>query len=508
MIEALLKSALLGVDKDLPPALDGPVGALLTRVADGADAALDFSRHAGVLAACTRAAVTLDSAAVTLPAASPADTQALAAAHPWRAAVGAIFSGAAFDQGYETRLKHEACLRLAKAGATLPFALLPQALDAGQRNQRLRAVLLPVLGQRGRWLAAQNPDWKFAAGMSAAAQSEDDPRVWQEGNHLERLAWFGRLRARDAQAARELLQAGLGELAAKERGEFAAVLAIQLQAGDTPLLETLLAKDRSRDLRHTAARLLALLPDSAHAQRLAGWLAPLLSQKRGLLSRSWKIEAPEAADPAWASAAVDAARPQHEALGERAWWLYQLVRQAPLGWWTAQTGMNPADLVAWSSKTDWKDALQRGWRERVSAAEPDWIEALLSLRTREARASANELLALLPVARREKHWASSVDALWKDGTLSDIIAACAPGETLSADYSKPLFASMTACFEDDRLRHDYGLRGCLLELVALVHPAALREARTLPRRADETPAMAECAQRFEHIVRARAALHA
>jgi hypothetical protein len=303
-----------------------------------------------------------------------------------------------------------------------------------------------------------------------------------------------------------LLQASLDELAAKERAEFIAALAVNLGPEDEPLLDPLL-KDRSREVRAHAAALLAELPASAHACRLTGWIEPLVTPKRGLLNKGWECDAPQAADPAWSGAAIEAKRPQHEQLGERAWWLYQLVRQVPLSWWTARTGMTPAQLIAWATKTDWKDALLRGWRERVGGGEPDWIDALLSLRERDMRLHAATLLALLPAAQRERYWPRTVAELDKANLLGDVVGACALGETLSLDYSRDLFASLHACVAEDRLRHDYGLRAHLPELAALLHPGALRGARAVPRRGDETPAMADCAQEFERIVHARTALH-
>lgn len=416
-------------------------------------------------------------------------------------------SSAQIGQGYELRLKHEACGRVAAANCVLPPILLPSALEAGQRSQMLRLGLLSVLGHRGRWLAAQNPDWKFAAGGDNGAAAADDTQRWQEGNHLDRLAYFRQLRARDARTARELLQAGLGELPAKERLEFVVALEANLHTDDLALLGPLL-KDRSREVRYAAARLLATLPESAHAQQLVSWMSPLLTQKRGLLGKSWLIDAPEAADPAWSQAVVESKRPQHESLGERAWWLYQLVQQLPLSWWTQQTGMRPKELLAWAAKTDWGAALHRGWRERVGASDPEWIEAMLDSGSREARSETSALLALLPVAQRERHWPDHIDALWKNGMVHDLISSFAPGETLSARYSKQLFESLLACFEDDRLRQDYGLRAVLLELAALLHTDVLRPISDLPRRADETPAMAECVRAFERIIQLRATLRA
>lgn len=507
MTAAWVKPALVGVGEAVAFGLEGELGALLARIAVGEDAALDYARSAGVLAACQRAATAPDPRTARLPAPAADDPQALPASHPWVGAIDAVFTSATQPAGYELRLKFEACLRLAEAGLTLPRARLPAALEAGQRSQGLRPALLPVLGARGRWLAALNPDWKYAASSGPALAAANETLVWEDASHLERLEYFRRLRERDATAACALLQSSLGELPAKERIDFVTAMAIGRHPGDAPVLEPLL-KDRSRDVRFEAARLLALLPDSAHAQRLIGWIAPLLAPKRGLLSKGWQLEAPETADPAWAAALVEVARPQHEPLGERAWWLYQLVRQVPLAWWIAHTGMSPAELVAWADKTDWKAALLRGWRERVSRHEVDWIEALLTARTRDARAAANELLALLPVAQREKHWPDTIDALWKDGEAHDVIAACALGETLSRRYSEALLPGLYACFDDDRLRHDYALRGCLLEFATLIDAAAIGTPRPVARRADETPAMADCAQTFERILLLRRALHA
>ena len=100
----------------------------------------------------------------------------------------------------------------------------------------------------------QNADWAFAAG-ALDPKDGDGLRLRQEGRNPERLVVFVRLRTTDAQHARELLEAGLGELPAKERVDFVAALEPDLGADDARILELLL-KDRSRDVRFIA--LLAL----------------------------------------------------------------------------------------------------------------------------------------------------------------------------------------------------------------------------------------------------------
>ena len=54
-----LKPALLGVDDATALPVEGAIGELIERVADGPDPALGFSRSAAVLAACSLAATAL-----------------------------------------------------------------------------------------------------------------------------------------------------------------------------------------------------------------------------------------------------------------------------------------------------------------------------------------------------------------------------------------------------------------------------------------------------------------
>lgn len=501
MSSVWLKQALVGVEGNVAVPADGAIGRLLTQVVSSeGEAALAFARAAGAMAACRRAAIMLTPQPSDATEPALADTRALPASHVWFDVLAStLLEG-------PLRLQFEACVRVVAIDATLPHKLLPHALEAAKRNTVLREPLQRVLGHRGRWLAQFNPDWKFAASGASDVTAATDQKLWEEGTLAQRVAYLQFMRNNNPASARELLQAQLGELPAKERIDLIAVLAQGLTKEDESLLAPLL-KDRSRDVRVVAARLLARLPESAHARRLIDWMTPLLTEKRGLLKRSWLIEAPQAADAEWQSAAIDASRPQHDALGERAWWLYQLVRQIPLSWWTTRTGMSAIDLIAWAKKTDWQDALFRGWREQLGTAERDWVEALLSSGVKQFVNDAAALLALLPVADREKYWPSTLPEIHKAGTLATIAASCAPGETLSANFSRSLIASVHEAFASDAMRNDYVLRAHALELAAIVHPGALASWQPLPRRDDETPGLAECIHEFERIVAIRRTLH-
>lgn len=495
MTASWLKQAIIGVGCKYSFEAEGEVGVLLTRIADSeADAATAFGRGIGVIASCRRAAFQLRSSPEVETSVAPDDGSVLSASHPWSAPLQSVFGRGPL------RLQVECCLALARVGASLPALVLPQALEAGRRSLPLRPVLLRVIGERGRWLAPRNPDWKFAAG-GVGENSCSGVQVWDTGVFEDRLRYFQSARTADPATARELLQAQLGELPARERLALVELLQESLGIDDEPLLQSLL-KDRSRDVRQVAAVLLASLPGSAHAQRLREWLGALVTSKRGLLGGSWQCEAPAVLDPNWASAAIDGKRPQHESLGERAWWLYQMVRQLPLPWWCEHTGMTPAALLAWARKSDWKEALLRGWRERVSTSDCDWVEAMLASNAREL-GDKSRLLTMLPAAMRDRHWPRDLDTLAKGNQLGEVIESCTPGLALSREYSLSLAEGMKSFLAGDRVRNDYWLRGLLLDLLCVLHADSLASCSAPHRDGDETPAQAEFLTEFERILDVR-----
>ena len=389
----------------------------------------------------------------------------------------------------------------------MPAALLPQALELGRRSLALRPLLLPVVGERGLWLAAQREDWRYAAGASTGT---DDEARWTDGTIEPRRAFLAEERQRDPRAGRERLGGALSELPARERAELVPSLAIGLGPDDEPLLDTL-RNDRSREVRQAAMSLLLRLPSAAHPQRAAARLAPLLRHERTLLRKRWQIDAPAEAAEDWRADQVDAARPQHESLGERGWWLYQLVRQVPLAWWTQHTGLSEAELRAWADTTDWAEALLRGWRDVLFAA-PDiaWCEALLDDWPHKLlRDDPAAVLALLPIERRERYWRQQLAAAPAElGTLlSRVLAACPPGETLSRALSDELARSVRQRAESGAMRQDWGLLHQLAELGCVLHIDSLAPLAELPRPPDETPSYANHVQALTQVVALRRALH-
>ena len=491
---SLLQTALVGTARQPVPAAQGMAGdefaALLQAIQDG-EAQGQLLRAAGAVAIGRRAGFVAPGLSPSDAPVAAADERPVLKDSALQAAIAdALASG-------PLRLQHEGLAALAAAGLRLPHKLLPAALDAGRRAVDLRPAVIPALGERGLWLAARNDEWRYAVGASELADAQTR---WDEGSLEQRRAVLAEQRRVDPAAARERLAAELPQLPAKERAALLGALAENIGLDDEALLDAQL-KDRARDVRQAAVELLQRLPASAHVQRIEAFLVPLLSQEGG----AWQLKAPEAADPRWKDDAVDAARPTHESLGERAWWLYQLVRQAPLAWWTTRTGMAPAALLDWAAKGDWKDALLRGWNDAIVATPDfDWCDAMLD-RARAQRAWVGQLLALLPRERRERHW---LRELGESGNgVQEVVAfaeqACAPGETPSAELSLKLASALRTRVERGDLVNDYVLRQVLGDAAALLHADALHLLADLPRAAEESPGLANALSDTARIVRAR-----
>ena len=500
----MLPLAMVGTDRQASPlpAWPGDVGQLVIAAAltdDGAAAGL--LRAASVLATCALAGAQGSPWPHTLPVAAADDALPALSNPPAMAATAwALSDGPA-------RLQHEALSVLMLCRLRLPPALLPQALDLGRRSLSLRPALLPVLGDRGLWLASQRDDWQYAAGVGDAMSDETR---WSEGSFEQRRDLLMRERTADPSAARQRLTNSLNELPAKERADLVAVLSEGLGAADEPLLDSL-CSDRSREVRQAACDLLLRLPGSAHVGRATARVAPLLRHERVLLRKQWQIDAPAAVEGDWKADSLDAARPKNDTLGERAWWLYQLVRQVPLAWWTQHTGMTPTELLRWADGTDWSEALLRGWRDVLFAApEVAWCEALLDAWPgKTLRDDPAAVLALLPAAMRERHWLRELrdPSIAPYALIAQILAACPAGEMVSPALSAALVDVVVQRAAAGSLGSDYALRASLPELCCALQLDVLDRLARLPRHADESASLAPILHTVTEVIGARRGLH-
>ncbi|MFG2572796.1 DUF5691 domain-containing protein [Streptomyces sp. NPDC048481] len=269
-------------------------------------------------------------------------------------------------------------------GFAAPPESLPALLDAARARTDLRPAALRFAGPRALWLARLNPDWRFAlragpGGGTVLPGPQETGRIeqlWQEGLFAERVSLLSALRARDPDAARELLEATWPTERAEDRLMFLDSLRAGLGPRDEPFLEQALA-DRSRNVRATAAELLSALPQSALAARMAVRAGACVAVDHTRDTPTLLVEAPHECDAAMERDGVSPNPPSGR--GERSWWLGQLVEAAPLAGWPARLGgRTPEQIVAMPVADDWLGELHAAWcRAAVRQRDADWSRALL-----------------------------------------------------------------------------------------------------------------------------------
>ena len=263
-------------------------------------------------------------------------------------------------------------------GRRAPAHLLPALLDRARRvtptDPELRRLAAEAGGSRARWLAGHNPDWKF---VTAQALAGDE--AWRLGSASQRRAYLTALRARDPEAARELIAGSWAAATPDERLMFVNVMAVGLSLADEPLLE--IALDQGNAFaRKRAAEVLAALPGSALARRMAERARPCLREDRHWLH----VSVPAECDAAMRR---DGITPIPAAGGsplrDRARLLLELLARAPLRTWTDEFAMTPAEIVCLRSG-DWAPVLFAGWsRAAIAQSAQDrsawqWMAALIN----------------------------------------------------------------------------------------------------------------------------------
>lgn len=372
--QKLTAGALLGTERAgesvLPPTSEeSSLGGLMSRLA-AQDREAKFLAAAGVTAFWLRAGRAAEKVATAPDAAAEHEENRVcgvrAEAHLLR-----------MLNGEQRQVLPEFLSELAATQQIVPAHLLADLLDLAAAQRSYREGLTPVIGHRGAWLAAQNPDWSFVLGETL------DPATWETGSFDERVALLRHLRQTSPTAGRELVERTWKDDSPEHRAAFIELFAVGLDAGDEPLLETSL-DDRRKEVRRVAAELLARLPESALVQRMIERTTPLVqcqAGKKGILrgkALTLEITLPEVCDKAMIRDGIEQ-KAGRSGYGERAWWLMQMLSAVPPRTWSTRFDQKPQTLVELAHSTEWKRALLNGWATAaVRHRDKEWAIALLS----------------------------------------------------------------------------------------------------------------------------------
>jgi hypothetical protein len=307
--------------------------------------------------------------------------------------------------GEFTELLPEWLKLAASLGVIAPAEALPALLNVGACRPEQREEILPVLGERGHWLACQHPEWAWVGG-----EGGEEDEVWHTGERPARLLFLRRLRRVQPAHARELLANSWREETPEDRAAFIATFESGLNREDEAFLESAL-DDKRKEVRRNAAALLARLPASALVKRaferaklLVRLAAPLagsvLKLKRAKPARV-EVTLPAECDKTMQRDGIEPKPPQ--GFGERAWWLTQCLEITPLDFWTAEWNATPAEILAASEQGEWKKELLEAWsRSAIRQQNAAWAEALFDGALQGHHFDLLEgLLAAMPPRQRE-----------------------------------------------------------------------------------------------------------
>ncbi|WP_126285481.1 DUF5691 domain-containing protein [Burkholderia stagnalis] len=378
--------------------------------------------------------------------------------------------------------------RVVQAGYRLPPALLPLVLG--------KAAMLPLwhdaLGERGRWLASQNPDWDVRLKKLAPPDLDEAGllRIWEEGDTSARADALRALRGIDAAKARDWLAGVLPKEKADSRQQFVNAMATHLCMDDEPLLESLL-DDRAQSVRMAAADLLARLPASAFMRRMTAradscvrWQAATPAD--GAVARFAAflgkrndpvlvVDIPSELPKDWIrDGIVDAA---NRGEGKRASWLRQVLSLiSPVRW--SEAASSEADvLVPLMAGNDWADPLLSGCAAAACrASDHMWSAAFLRFALGSDKPPA-QLGALIPAL-----WDTSLPVvceseLCRQLALGEVDLASAFARRLDAPWPTEVIRTFARTFFSDakqsRTPADLMLR---YDLAGLARLAILRAA--------------------------------
>ena len=260
---------------------------------------------------------------------------------------------------------------LQEARLRLPYELLPQALSV--RTTALQAAVFPVLGERGVWLSQFNSAWSWVKNflpISGGALPDDAETTWQEGTVGQRCEILRRLRSIDPAKARAWLEGVWKQEKAEARLELLKTLEVGLSSEDEPFLEKAL-DDRAASVKVMVPSLLVHIPGSALAQRMVALADSVMTNVKGKI----KLVLPTTFNKAWLRDGI-CEKPER-GVGERSWWLIQILASVPLTHWEEQFNLTPAALIEMAEADKFGNSIIEGWSRAAQLFDVQpWIEPL------------------------------------------------------------------------------------------------------------------------------------
>lgn len=299
-----------------------------------------------------------------------------------------------------------------------PDLLIPLLTTAA--TAKTTAVVEPIaelIGERGRWLAAQNPDWTIVLPTDLDA-------LWENGTKEEREAVLSHLRQTDPSRARQHLEAVWEQEPILQQKIWLSKLVTGLGPADEPFLTRLFIdyravtkqKPTQQAIFQDVATYLLGLPNSALYQTIREKLRQYVTTRKSLLGRLTGQETVSMALPNHDDGFFNPASMAQYSLETSAdltsasrirHWFFQFLAAMPPATWQELWQVNEENLVDF--------CFRQSFGKEDAKATADALETVAILRhksttlarsllrTKHKFGFRERLIALLPAAEQEHH---------------------------------------------------------------------------------------------------------
>jgi Family of unknown function (DUF5691) len=275
----------------------------------------------------------------------------------------------------------------ARSGQRIEYRQLVDALNRANGVPELRPAIVGALGERGMLLARANKTWSWAlrTGQQEDARTNEEPidaDTFAKTDASARPMLLTSWRKRDPEQTVAVLGQSWTNENATDRAAFVSALVTGLQNSDQQFLESAL-DDKAKSVRFAAAKLLALLPNTAWLTRMQERV-DLVVGTRGTLRKKIEFVLPEESimDAAWVRDGLDAfpkGKNAPQAMGPKAWALIDLTRLAPLHCWELATQRTPGELVKAAVESEVRKELFVGWGNQTQEHRNEpWALAMIN----------------------------------------------------------------------------------------------------------------------------------
>jgi hypothetical protein len=243
---------------------------------------------------------------------------------------------------------------------------LPDLLNKSLESRAFWKKIKLAIGKRGWWLLAQNPVWQTLERLPS-------PDTWAVGTKEERVAFLTFFREQDTSKTLDILSATWEKESWRDKVDFLQALSVGLSKTDEAFLEDCLYDGR-KEIRETAASLLAAIPDSELVERMYLRLEELIHFDNDSL----KINLPDLPDE---TAIRDGVNPKSKKYaGQKMGILYQMLSKVPPSRWERFFDGTPEKVLKLFYQNDWSKTLIQGMVEAtILHKNRDWAKPLLEM---------------------------------------------------------------------------------------------------------------------------------